>query len=83
MFKIKLTAKAKKELKDISKLYKNAIAEAIGEIKQDPFSGKPLSRELIRKFSYRVGDFRIIYKINKRDKIVIILTAGHRSIIYH
>ena len=82
MFKIKLTAKAKKELRAISKLYKYTIAEAIEEIKEDPFSGKPLTRELIRKFSYKIADFRIIYKINKRDKIVDILTAGHRSTIY-
>ena len=82
MFKIKLTAKAKRELRAISKLYKYTIAEAIEEIKEDPFSGKPLTRELIRKFSYKIADFRIIYKINKRDKIVDILTAGHRSVIY-
>lgn len=82
MFKIKITARAKKELKAISKLYGYSISEAIEEIKEDPFSGKPLTRELIRKFSYKVGSFRIIYKINKRDKIIHILTAGHRSVIY-
>lgn len=82
MFRIKLTARAKKELKVISKLYKDAVSEAIEEIKEDPFSGKPLTKELIRKFSYRVGSFRIIYKINKRDKVIHILTAGHRSVIY-
>ena len=82
MFKIKLTAKAKRELRAISKLYKHSIAEAIEEIKEDPFSGKPLTNELIGRFSYKLGVYRIIYKISKRDKIVHILTAGHRSIIY-
>jgi len=55
---------------------------AIEEIKEDPFTGKPLLRELFGKYSLKVGPYRIIYIVDKKDKIVKILTAGHRSIVY-
>lgn len=82
MFKIKLTARAKKELKSISELHKEAIGLIFEELKEDAMIGKPLSRNLKGSFSYRVGVYRIIYKVNLKDRIVLIVTAGHRSTIY-
>ena len=83
MYKIEITSRAKKQLKQVSRNYeKIAINNAFEEIKEDPHIGKPLSRELTGKFSYRVGVYRIIYSINRKDKIVYILFAGHRSIVY-
>lgn len=83
MFKVKLTAKSKRELKNLSQQDKLRIGEIIEELKEDPLIGKPLARELSKRYSYRVGVYRIIYKINQEDKIVEILSAGHRSIAYN
>lgn len=83
MFKIKLTAKAERELKKLSKEDRLSIGEIIEELKEDPLIGKPLDRELIRKFSFRVGVLRIIYKVNQQDKVVDILSAAHRGIVYN
>lgn len=82
MYNIKITAQAKKELKLIKQTHESAINLAIEDIQEDPFAGKPLNRELTGHYSYRVGAYRIIYKVNLKDKIVIILTAGHRATIY-
>lgn len=83
MFKIKLTAIAKKELKKISELDKLKIGEVVEELKEDPFLGKPLSREFSGRFSCRFGVYRIIYKIDRQNKIINILSAGHRANIYN
>lgn len=83
MFKVKLTAKARRELKNLSPQDKLRIGEIIEELKDDPLIGKPLSRELNKRYSYRVGVYRVIYKINQGDKIVEVLSAGHRSIAYN
>lgn len=77
-----LTAKARRELKTLSKFHKESIISFFEELKEDPFIGKPLTRNLIRRFSIRVGVYRIIYKINREDKIVTIISSGHRSIVY-
>ena len=82
MYQIKITAQAKKELKNIKKEYYEGINLSFEEIKENPFIGKPLLRELFGKYSYRVGQYRIVYIIDKKDKIVKVLTAGHRSSVY-
>ena len=82
MFRIKIRARARKELKQISKAHQLAIRQVLEEIKEDPTIGKPLTRELVRSFSYRIGVYQIIYKINKQDKLIYILTAGHRAKVY-
>lgn len=82
MYKIKLTAQAKRELKNISQLHLQALTSIFEELKDDPSLGKPLTRELTGRFSFRVGVYRIIYKVNKKDKTILVLTAGHRATIY-
>lgn len=83
MFKIKLTARAKRELRNIANLHKQAIGVIFEELKEDPHVGKPLKRDLAGRFSVRVGVYRIIYMVNEADKIIYILTAGHRSVVYN
>lgn len=82
MYQIKLTAQAKKELNAIKTMYQGAISVAFEEIKENPLIGKPLTRELNGRFSYKVGMFRIIYMVNEKDKIVQVITAGHRAKVY-
>ena len=82
MYKVKLTACARRGLKNLSKSYKEAVTLAIDELKEQPTLGKPLGRELTGRFSIRIGVYRIIYKIDKKDDIVLVLNVGHRSKVY-
>lgn len=83
MFRIKLTAKAKRGLKTISKSHREAVSIAIEELKGYPTTGKPLGRELIGKFSIRIGIYRVVYKIDFKDKLVLVVNVGHRSRVYN
>lgn len=82
MYKIIVSPEAKRGLKTIAKIYKKGIAEAIDSLKDDPYLGKPLMRDLTRRYSYKVGVYRVIYKINEKDKVVYVIVAGHRATIY-
>lgn len=82
MYGLRIYKKAQREIKKISRLHQKAILEALAEIKENPLVGKPLAEELIGRFSYRVGPYRIIYRVNKKERIVQIVTAGHRSTVY-
>ncbi len=82
MFKIRLTQKARKELQQISRAHQLAIGRILEDLQDNPHEGKALTRELTGRFSYRVGIYRIIYKVQEKDKIIYILTAGHRSRVY-
>jgi mRNA interferase RelE/StbE len=82
MYQIIVAPEAKKGLKTIAKIYRKGIAEAIDSLKDDPYLGKPLARELTGKYSYKIGVYRVIYKINEKDKVVYVINAGHRATIY-
>lgn len=83
MYKLLISPKAEKDLKRLKIDHQKAVLEALVEISDDPFVGKPLTRELTGRFSLRVGVYRIIYLVNRKDKIVHVFTAGLRSVIYN
>jgi len=83
MYRVKLTARAKQGLKNLPKSYKEAVTLVVDELKEQPIFGKPLGRELTGKFSIRIGVYRIIYKIDKKDDIVLVLNVDHRSKVYN
>jgi addiction module RelE/StbE family toxin len=83
MYKIEISPRAKGQLKKLKIKYKLSISSIIEDLKEDPFLGKPLNRDFLGKYSYRVGVYRIIYRINIKKNLVEIITAGHRSVIYN
>ena len=82
MYRIKLTSQAKRELKNLKTIHKEALGEILEEIKENPLIGKQLTRELTGRLSYKVSVYRIIYITNDKDKIITVLTIGNRSRIY-
>lgn len=83
MFELRISKKAEKQIKKLKQEYQIEIIEALSEIKEDPLLGKALDRDLNGRFSYRFGVYRIIYKVDQKDKIVEVLSAGHRSVAYN
>jgi len=43
---------------------------------------KPLKGQLAGLFRYRLGDYRVIYRINKQNNQVVVLLIVHRSKAY-
>ena len=60
---------------------KRKIRAALNDIIQKPESGKPLQLELEGLRSYRVGRFRIIYRIDS-EKTIALVAVGPRKMIY-
>lgn len=83
MFELRISTKAKKQIKRLKKEYQLEVLEALDVIKEDPLLGKSLERELVRRFSYRFGVYRIIYMVNTKDNIVNIIEADHRERVYN
>lgn len=82
MYRLRISPEAKGQLKKAKQLYKAALTSVMEELKEDPFIGKPLTRELTGRFTFKVGPYRIVYLVNNKDKIIKILTFGHRSTVY-
>lgn len=58
------------------------ILKAFDAIAHDPDCGKPLQGPFRGLRSYRVGDYRIVYKFEPRSPCVLICRIGHRRDIY-
>ena len=58
------------------------LAKALDDLERDPFQGKPLKGELKGRYSYRVGDYRILYLVYRDRLLVIVIDVGHRRDIY-
>lgn len=82
MYKVRISTRAAKQIKKLPERIQDAVIESFRELKDDPYLGKKLSRELSNRFSYRINIYRIVYKINEKDKIIDILSAGHRATVY-
>jgi mRNA interferase RelE/StbE len=80
--KLLYTEEAKKQIKKLHEPWKGRIREATEKIAVDPEIGKPLTRELKGRWSFRVGDYHILYRVHHAEVIVLILTVGHRREIY-
>ena len=69
-----------KKLKD-AKL-KERIASAFEYIAEEPFMGKPLQGEFKGYYSYRIGDYRMIYTFMKNKSSLTILRIENRKDVY-
>jgi len=83
MHKVILSNSAKNQIKKLPLRYRVAAIEAIQDLKHAPLSGKALVRELKGRFSFQFGPYRIIYKINKKQKRVEVLAVRHRKHAYN
>jgi mRNA interferase RelE/StbE len=68
-------------IRECHPLLKKKIRAGLEHIVNDPHAGKSLKAELEGLKSYRVGRFRIIYRISSENYIEIV-TIGPRKLIY-
>ena len=82
--KVKISRHVERQLK---KLKRNPILierlhEGMRALGDNPYLGKDLGGELAGIFSYRVGDWRILYRIFKTRLIVLVVNIAHRKEVY-
>ena len=82
VYTVKYTQEAKKRIGKLDKSIQKIIQKAIDSLTRNPYKGKRLSYELAGLYSYRTSDYRIIYKIEEGQLIIIVITVGHRREIY-
>ena len=83
-WQIRLTPKAEKNLKKLGVEESRRVVRYLRErVAQDPrATGKALKGQLREFWRYRVGNYRILAKIQDKELLVLIVQVGHRSRIY-
>ena len=82
MFEIRFSKGAIKELKKLPRPISKRIFEQISLLQKNPYvrnikklAGQPF-------FRLRIGDYRVIFEIKKKDLILFIIKVAHRKNIY-
>lgn len=76
------TREAKRNIEKLDPSIKKVIKKAIESLSVNPAKGKPLSHDLAGLHSLRTADYRIIYRVRKRQLVIIVIAVGHRKEIY-
>ncbi len=85
MFKVELSREATRFFERANAALQKRLDRCFGQLKIEPRSGgsiKPLKGNLAGHYRYRVGDYRVIYRINEQLPAVFVLKIAHRSDVY-
>lgn len=83
-YNVKWHEKALKDLRGLDKSNARAIVDKVKDhLAKEPMSlGKPLKGIFKGMYRYRVGDYRVIYTVDKAENKILILKIGARKDIY-
>ena len=82
MYAVKYTGCVREDYRNMPPEIKADAKEALKKLGENPFSGKPLKKELAGYHSIRFRRYRIVYKIDTTQKTATVHAMGHRSTIY-
>ena len=82
-YRVLYTQEAARCIGKLDGAIKERLRKAIIRLSVHPELGKRLTGILSDRWSYRVGDWRILYKFRKSELVILILTVGHRREVYH
>lgn len=84
MYRIIFTRQSSKELLKLPNSIAEKVRESLDEIAVDPFAQHPNVTKLTNRPGYRlrVGDRKVIYDIQKKELVILILKIGTRGEVY-
>lgn len=84
MYKVLYLKSVEADLLSLDKPIRKKLMDKIERtLAQDPRGlGKPLSGPFTGLWRYRIGDYRVIYKIAEREILILVARIGHRREIY-
>lgn len=80
--KILFVKSAEKELLRLNKNLGQRILQKITLLKNDPYGQNSQKLEGGKGYRIRIGDYRVVYAIDKESKTILIIKIGNRKEIY-
>lgn len=85
MYEVLISREAEKYYKKQNRDTKRRLNKCIDSLSLEPFSGPHIKRlhgKLEGKYRYRIGDLRMVYEINIKNKTVEIKSIRSRGDVY-
>ena len=81
-YNIRVKKSVEKDILSYGKQTRNRLLKAISKLKQNPYLKSKNLSATDHLYRTRVGKYRIIYEIIKKDSIIMVYKIGHRKNIY-
>ncbi|MCP5245294.1 MAG: type II toxin-antitoxin system RelE/ParE family toxin [Burkholderiales bacterium] len=82
IYSVSIKQSAVKALKNIPAADRTRIINAIDRLKTNPEAGGVLKGEFSGLRRIRIGSYRVVYEVQNRKLIVLVIRIGHRREIY-
>lgn len=79
---ISFVKSAEKELLHLNKNLGQRIFQKIGLLKNDPYGQNSQKLEGGKGYRIRIGDYRVIYTIDAKNQIILVIKIAHRRDVY-
>jgi mRNA-degrading endonuclease RelE of RelBE toxin-antitoxin system len=81
-YQVNYSETSRKIIRKLHPSLKPLIKQRIEALREDPFLGKPLERELTGYHSLKTKKYRVIYRLDHPGKTIQIHYLGYRKDIY-
>ncbi len=85
-YKVLVHPKVSKEIRELPKAYRLKLSELIDTLSQNPISFKKFDVRKLKgqknKYRVRLGGFRLIYEVDKDEKLILILKIERRGRVH-
>ena len=79
---VRYTETAAKAIRKLDQTLQKRVRAAIDSLREDPNRGKALHLTLKGLYSWRTGDWRIVYRIDRDCIEILVIAVGHRREVY-
>jgi mRNA interferase RelE/StbE len=82
-YEVRLSKRAHRELVSLEEPTRSRIVERLEELRDDPYPrgvAKLQGREGV--YRIRVGDYRVLYEILRKEGLLLVEKIDHRSAVY-
>ena len=82
-YALEFTASATREFRDLDKQLQRRITEKVTALCKDPFpTGSKKLKAQPDHFRIRIADYRVIYRVDGKRVVILIVRIGHRREVY-
>jgi mRNA interferase RelE/StbE len=84
MYQVEFSPRAAEDFERLDQVMADRVLKKLGWLAEnfDSVKLEPLSGPLAGLFKLRVGDYRVIYQVDRAKKVLTVRLVGHRREIY-
>ena len=82
MYRLEISHVAHRQIEDLPPRFAQRINEAIAKLANEPRPVEAKKLVGIEGYRIRVGDYRILYRVNDESRLIVVYHVKHRREVY-